>query len=193
MNWNKCSSWHTRNLQSNDRFHQRQTIGVWFSFIVHSWYNDRFMFPSSFSLQTLGTLVFHMSCTYTNDQKYILISFSRSISTSVFSYHQSKFKRKILDLPQTSGQPTRTTSRSTRSRHLNVWCILGKLQANPWLIASQITFKDDLGVSKNRGTPKWMVYNGNPYQNGWFGGTTIFRKHPFLYFSFSQGGIRMIS
>ena len=31
-----------------------------------------------------------------------------------------------------------------------------------------------LGVSKNRGTPKWMVYNGKPYQNGWFGGTTIF-------------------
>ena len=31
-----------------------------------------------------------------------------------------------------------------------------------------------MGVSKNRGTPKWMVYNGRPYQNGWFGGTTIF-------------------
>ena len=31
-----------------------------------------------------------------------------------------------------------------------------------------------MGVSKNRDTPKWMVYNGNPYQNGWFGGTTIF-------------------
>ena len=28
-------------------------------------------------------------------------------------------------------------------------------------------------VSKNRGTPKWMVYNGKPYLNGWFGGTTI--------------------
>ena len=27
---------------------------------------------------------------------------------------------------------------------------------------------------KIRGTPKWMVYNGKPYQNGWFGGTTIF-------------------
>ena len=27
---------------------------------------------------------------------------------------------------------------------------------------------------KNRGTPKWMVYNGKPYWNGWFGGTTIF-------------------
>ena len=30
------------------------------------------------------------------------------------------------------------------------------------------------GVSKNRGTPKWMVYNGKPYQNGWFGDTIIF-------------------
>ena len=28
---------------------------------------------------------------------------------------------------------------------------------------------------KNRGgPPKWMVYNGNPYENGWFGDTTIF-------------------
>ena len=36
----------------------------------------------------------------------------------------------------------------------------------------------DMGVSKNKGTPKWMVYNGKPYQNGWFGGTTIFWKHP---------------
>ena len=26
-----------------------------------------------------------------------------------------------------------------------------------------------MGVSKNRGTPKWMVYNGKPYWNGWFG------------------------
>ena len=31
-----------------------------------------------------------------------------------------------------------------------------------------------MGVSKNRGTPKWMVYNGKPYWNGWFGGTPIF-------------------
>ena len=34
-----------------------------------------------------------------------------------------------------------------------------------------------MGVSRNRGTPKifkWMVYNGKPYWNGWFGGTTIF-------------------
>ena len=31
-----------------------------------------------------------------------------------------------------------------------------------------------MGVSKNKGTPKWMVYNGKPYYIGWFGGTTIF-------------------
>ena len=33
--------------------------------------------------------------------------------------------------------------------------------------------QNQLGVSKNRGTPKWMIYNGKPYENG-FGGTTIF-------------------
>ena len=38
----------------------------------------------------------------------------------------------------------------------------------------------NLGVSKNSGTPKWMVYNGKPYQNGWFGGKNhYFWKHPF--------------
>ena len=39
-----------------------------------------------------------------------------------------------------------------------------------------------MGVSKNRGTPKWMVDNGHPYQNGGFGGKThYFRKHPYMY------------
>ena len=33
---------------------------------------------------------------------------------------------------------------------------------------------EQMGVSKNRGIPKWMVHNGKPYQNGWFGGTPIF-------------------
>ena len=31
-----------------------------------------------------------------------------------------------------------------------------------------------MGVSENRGTPKWMIYNGKPHSNRWFGGTTIF-------------------
>ena len=32
----------------------------------------------------------------------------------------------------------------------------------------------EMGVSKNRGTQKCMVYNGKPSLNGWFGGTHIF-------------------
>ena len=44
------------------------------------------------------------------------------------------------------------------------------------LVLGRVLISDpvNLGVSKNRGTPKWMVYNGKPYWNGWFGGTTIF-------------------
>ena len=41
-----------------------------------------------------------------------------------------------------------------------------------WIGVSE--FQRNLGVSKNRGTPRWMVHNGKPYQNWWFGGTTIF-------------------
>ena len=38
-----------------------------------------------------------------------------------------------------------------------------------------------MGVSENSGTPKWMVYNGKPYENGWFGGIPIFGNiHIFL-------------
>ena len=33
-----------------------------------------------------------------------------------------------------------------------------------------------MGVSKNNGTPKWIVYNGNPYQI-WY---PYFRKHPYI-------------
>ena len=31
----------------------------------------------------------------------------------------------------------------------------------------------NMGVSKNRDTPKWLVYNGQSYWNGWFEGTPI--------------------
>ena len=37
-----------------------------------------------------------------------------------------------------------------------------------------------MDVSENRGTPKWMVYNGKPYWNGWFWGYHYFRKHPHI-------------
>ncbi len=43
----------------------------------------------------------------------------------------------------------------------------------------------DMGVSKNRGTPKWMVYNEKAYENGWFGGTPIFgNTHMYIWHDF---------
>ena len=45
-----------------------------------------------------------------------------------------------------------------------------------------------MGVSKNRGTPKWMVFNGKPCQNGWFWGITIFgNTHIYIYMFFFWG------
>ena len=35
-----------------------------------------------------------------------------------------------------------------------------------------------MGVSKNRGTPKWMVYNGNPIKMGDLGGPPLFLETP---------------
>ncbi len=45
-----------------------------------------------------------------------------------------------------------------------------------WRISHEYvpSFCSYMGVTKNRGTPKWMVYNGKPYEHGWFGGTPIF-------------------
>ena len=31
------------------------------------------------------------------------------------------------------------------------------------ILVEQMMLIKDLGVSKNRGTPNWMVYNGKPY------------------------------
>ena len=43
-----------------------------------------------------------------------------------------------------------------------------------------ISLKVYVGVSKNRGTPKWMVYNGKPYEqmDDLGGFPPIFWKHP---------------
>ena len=37
-----------------------------------------------------------------------------------------------------------------------------------------------MDVSKNMDTPKWMVYNGNPYY-GMIWGYPYFRKHPYNF------------
>jgi len=36
-----------------------------------------------------------------------------------------------------------------------------------------------MGVSKNRGTPIWMVYNGKPFFKWMIWGYHYFRKHPY--------------
>ena len=46
-----------------------------------------------------------------------------------------------------------------------------------------------MGVSKNSGTPKWMVCNGTPYENGWFGGTTIFGNIYIYIYTYRSGQI----
>ena len=35
-----------------------------------------------------------------------------------------------------------------------------------WIPSSYMNYWFYMDVSQNRGTPKWMVYNGKPYQNG---------------------------
>ena len=53
------------------------------------------------------------------------------------------------------------------------WKWWGWWEAGKMLQQVNCTFQY-MGVSKNRGIPKWMVYNGKPYENWWFGGTLIF-------------------
>ena len=45
----------------------------------------------------------------------------------------------------------------------NGWARLGKGGCSDVEIGPCLVSMLDLGVSKNRGTPKWMVYNGKPY------------------------------
>ena len=60
------------------------------------------------------------------------------------------------------------TNGRIRYRHICHSCYMATcLYAN---LPHRILYMD---VSENSGSPKWMVYNGKAYQNGWFGGTTI--------------------
>ena len=55
---------------------------------------------------------------------------------------------------------------------ISTWC-RNAWERKPWIIYSGITWVfPKIGVPMV--TPKWMVYNGKPYSNGWFGCTTIF-------------------
>ena len=40
---------------------------------------------------------------------------------------------------------------------------IGRVYLNRFIIVKIIVTRTYMGVSKNRGTPKWMVYKGKPY------------------------------
>ena len=54
---------------------------------------------------------------------------------------------------------THRTSPAKKNDHRN----MKNIQKPKW-------FWYHMGVSENRGTPKWTVYIRKPYKNGWFGG-----------------------
>ena len=50
--------------------------------------------------------------------------------------------------------------------------------ANQWLL-QMYSVCTEMGVSKNKGTPKWMIYNGQPYQKMYdLGGPPLFLETP---------------
>ena len=79
-----------------------------------------------------------------------LSTFSLSFSSKLrFSLHQNGSRANVA---------VKGLSREISERHAN--------------------FKKDLGVSKNSGTPKWMVYDGKPLLKWMIWWYDYFRKHP---------------
>ena len=67
--------------------------------------------------------------------------------------------------------PSDSNLQITLASHISPWPLRGPI----FKPISQCFKGSQMGVSKHRGTPKWMVYNGKPdFLIGWFGGTTIF-------------------
>ena len=55
---------------------------------------------------------------------------------------------------------------------------------NP-IVEKESFFPNYMGVSKNKGTPKWMIYNGKPYfLMDDLGVKPYFRKHPYEFLGF---------
>ena len=70
--------------------------------------------------------------------------------------------------------PRRQSSASGDRCKWHVWIWPHSWDINIVMPLVDVQHHPEMGVSSNGGAPKWMVYNGKPYSNGWFGGTTIF-------------------
>ena len=96
--------------------------------------------------------------------------FVHQLSTSsniLRSESRSFFNR---NLRQTTNFPPKQRSQwRCPTRSLKMMASMKK-QKNIWRLDI------DMGVSKNRGTPKCMVYNGKPYQIGWLEDIPLFSE-----------------
>ena len=54
------------------------------------------------------------------------------------------------------------------------------IELTSFFFSEPVLLATNMGVSINRGTPKYMVYNGKSHLNGWFRGTPIF-GNPHIY------------
>ena len=106
-----------------------------------------------------------------------------SVSETRQPYHTNNHKYRIqgTQLLLLQWAPVHLPESSCSPKYLQLWAsalaiheLVGRGEAMRiwvWLY---------MDVSKNRGTPKWMVYNGESYQNGMIWGThPYFWKHPY--------------
>ena len=120
----------------------------------------------------------------------------RQAKTEFNNYPNPLEKRNITSVPSQSSSsavrlvecwswPLKRTAQETSERRRYWYHVLkGKSSSRPQTEALfygvyTLTVPGKyMGVSKNRGTPKWMVYSGKPYWNGWFWGYPFFSETP---------------
>ena len=114
------------------------------------------------------------------DDKVILLGGGNSNFQTFFNVHPGSLGKMIkFDWYVSSGLVQPATSNITwaefQGKPFRTWKSGGRA-FEPWTVEVGICYTtlSYMGVSKNRGTPKWMVCNGKPYENGWFGVTTFF-------------------
>ncbi len=76
--------------------------------------------------------------------------------------------------------PPSKTCLESGSRPKNLWIDMIVTKKPSWNKRLLYVIPTYMAVSKNRGTPKWMVHNGKPYYNGMIWGYHYFWKHPYI-------------
>jgi len=107
------------------------------------------VFSALFIIITLKKLEFLPFCSVQNDPKYI----HHHLTSKSFPFLWRRmvfWRRRALDRCRLNLHFHRKKLRSA----------LKKARLVPMYLVS---ISKNMGVSKNRGTPKWMVYNGKPY------------------------------